>query len=74
MTTAELLPDDVAVRLEELLAGRAAGEVLSQEDLHEALDGAEPTEGVIAAVLLRLRAAGVELEEHEDEEEEKKKK
>ncbi len=68
MTTAELLPDDVALRLEALLKGRTAGEVLSQDDLHEALDGAEPTEGVIAAVLIRLEAAGVELEEHEDDE------
>lgn len=68
MTTAEVLPDDVALRLEELLARRAVGETLSQEDLHTALDGAEPTEGVIAAVLLRLHAAGVELEEHEEDE------
>lgn len=70
MSDLAVLPEEVVVRLDALLEGSASGDVLSQEDLHEALDGVEPTETVIAEVLERLEAVGVVLEEHEDQEEE----
>jgi len=61
------LPEALSRHLDVLLATKQHGDVISHEELLDLVDEAELSTELVAALVARLEASGVSLEEHEEE-------